>query len=371
MLRYTKQVKSVVQNVAFVEGTTLQPISIPTDLPISRILVTLQGTPVGVSSTPGTLQAPFGIPALAQALGLFTIASSPRDGSDGISVKQLPATMCFFDGWMMSQQKPSFTDLTAATPATFCKVTVPINFMDTRLPKAQQHLTALEAMRYGGQNTLNLSIFTGNLYAAVAVPDRTAIVAGTHSTPIAPGTLTVSVSVEQLVPIGFVWPAFDGPNALPFLDRDFEYTPSSGLNNSQSNNIQLNRRGIQANTFFLVAGQATTTLLETGINNLGSTPVPQLVEKLGAQDKNRIDPLTMQSLSLEHFLAGATWPDGVYGMDDFGSNLNTSYSLTNVQGVHQWDTNLGVNGAYAQQILRMLHITYNASARAKALQPSI
>lgn len=375
MIKYAVQTKNVVQNISYVQGQTLPPISIPTDLPIKRILITLSGTPTGSvgGGAAGALNNAFTIPALAAALGTFTIASSPRDGSDGIQIKQLPATMAWFDSWMMKAQQPQFTDISAATPATACNVTVPIEFQDTRLPIEQQHLTALEAMRYGGQNTLNLSIFTGFLQAAVTIPDQVAIGGGTYSgAAVGVGTLVISVNVEQLVPIGFQWPAFNGKGAFPFLDRDFEYVPMAGLSNSQSNGIQLNRRNIQANTWWLNSSRVVTTFVESGVNNLGSTPTPQLVEKLGATDKNRVDPGSLRAQTLQHFLSGTTLPAGIYGVDDWQSNLDLMYSLANVQGVHQWDLNLGTTpGGATDQVVRVFHVTYNPSAAAKPFVNSL
>jgi hypothetical protein len=243
--------------------------------------------------------------------------------------------------------------------------------MDERLPIEQQVFTCLEAQRYGGANTLNLSIFTGQLInTGQAVPDQTAIVGGDNV--ITPGTLALTVTVEQIVPIGWNWPDFTGVNAMPMLDRDWEYLNQSGLNNSQSNNIQLNRRQIQANTYFFQAGQ-DASLIETAVNNLSVSPIPQMVEKIGAQDQNRLDGATLQNEALQHFLAGATsWPAGIYAVDDWKSNAQFGYSLRNVQGVHSWDLNMGPTpGGAVQQISRMLHITYNASHSARAKAPGI
>ena len=370
-LNYKRQIKQVVQNVAWAPGATLQPIPLPTDLPISKILVTLAGAPSITASVTGTLQAPI-VPAVCQLLGLLSIQAGARDGSDGIQVKNLPATMAFLDSWLMNEQKPLFTEITPATGNNAVQVTVPIHFLDEHLPVDQQLFTALEAPRYGGANSLSLSIFTGQLQAAAGVPDQTAIVGGTYSVATA-GTLVISVSVEQIVPIGWVWPDWSGPLALPMMDRDFEVLVQSGLNNSQSNNIQLNRRGIQSKTIFFQAGQAVTTLAETGYNNLGVTPIPQLVERIGAQDQNRLDGPSLQSNALQKFFSGsaAVWPAGLYIVNDWADNLDFSYSLRTVQGVHSWDLNMGANGGYTQQINRLVHITYNPSTALRAKKPSL
>lgn len=374
---FTKQMLNVVQNVAWLPGTTLQPISIPTDLPISRIDITLTGSPTGSvgGGSAGALQNIFTTPAIAQALGLISLSGKSRDNQPGVQIKQVPAWSLWWDAWLLLQSKPDFTDISATTPAAALAVTVPIMFMDPRLPVPQQWSTALEATRFGGQNNLNLMIQTGQLQQATATPDQCVIAGGVYSgAPLGAGTLVVTVTIEQLVPMGnMVWPSWNDPNnALPFLDVEWEYSAQLGLPVANANGVQLNSRGVQAYTHWFNSGAVVTTLAESGVNNLGIAQSQFIIEKIGTLQKNRIDGPTLRSRDTQNFLQTGSFPTGAYSIDDWKDDLGKAYSLALWQGNHQYDTNMGaIPGGFATQNLRLLHKTYNPSLRAKQLNPTL
>lgn len=365
MFPYKKVWKSIVQNLTFVEGQNLRDIALPTDYPISRINIRLSGTPTGTTVAPGTLQNPHW-PALCNALGLISIEGTPLDGSKGVQVKNVPAGALWLRSWMMLGVQPRVTDLTVGAIATACNVNVPLIFMDPRLPKREQLLTALEAPRYASANGqgLVLKIQTGNLQETTgALVDQVAIVGGTYTAPAA-GTLVVDVSVEQLVPLKGAFPSFNAAGAIPFLDLNLGYQALPALSQANSNGVTLMGRGLQVETFWLDSDRDANQI-ETPVNNLGVTPTPRLEEKLGTQQVQTFDPNQMQDQDLEEFLPAATsWPDGVYITNDNDNDLAMTYELYTQAATHSWDLNMGAS-SLVDSVVRQLQVTYEVSRKAR------
>ncbi len=365
MFAYKIVTKVVKQNITYVEGQNLPDIPLPTDYPIARVTVRLSGVPTGVTVAPGTLQNPHW-PALCNALGQFTIEGKPLDGSTGVQIKNVAAGALWLRTWMMTGVQPRVTDLTVGDIATACNVSVPIVFMDPRLPLEERLVTALEATRYASANGqgLVLKILTGNLQEATGVlVDMAAIVGGTYTAPAA-GTLVVDVSVDQLVPLQGAFPSFDSPRAIGFLDLSLGYSALAAISQANSNGVTLMDRGLQIETFWLNSDR-DADYLETPVNNLGVTPVPQLVEKLGATQVQTFDPNQMQDADLEEFLPAATdWPDGVYITNDNNNDLKTTYQLYKQAATHSWDLNMGAS-SLVDSVVRKLQVTYEVSRKAR------
>ncbi len=360
---YFKHVfKTIKQNFTFALGQSLQAFNLPTDLPISKITVRLSGIPGGTSSGAGTLQNALW-PAIANMLGYISIEGSAKDGTT-LQVKNIPAGALWLRSYLMNKTMPPFTELTPGTPATACSITVPLHFMDTRLPKEQQILTALDARRYGGGNntSLTMQIDTGNLQATTgALVDRTAIVGGTYANLTA-GTLVLSVVVEQLQPMDGVLPEYDAPNALGFMDLALEYRASPALSQANSSDFPLNYKGIEAEIYWLDCDRDANQI-ETAVNNLGVTPVQRLVEKLGAVNIQDPDPFQLQDANLQDYLPAATvWPTGLYAQNSWRRDLRSAPNFIKNNSAHTFDLNMGPS-SLVDSIVRLLHVTYNPSRK--------
>lgn len=385
---FKRKITSLVQGQAWTAGGTLPTIQLPTDAPITKLIVRIYGTPAATTSSAGTANTPWVsgstpiVPAMAGALGKYTINGSTQDGSLGIQMQNIPFQQASLDSYLMTgclAYNPA-NDVDAAALASAIDITVPIHFMDERLPDSQNYLTALEAMRYGNTKNLNLVIVAGYLTSGQAgvtpgFNDNIAIAGGTY-TGVGPGTLVVDVDVEQLIPQNFEWPVPDnwtkpdpkGPQPLPTFDRNFEYQPYPSWPISDSNGVDLNQRRVQLQTIFQsTAVSSSGTGDEVGQNNLGISPTPKLIQKLGANPIIQPRPTALQAdANLKTaYGPGAIWPDGLYYYDDSNGNLNNAPSLYKVAGVLSWDLNEGtLPSGQSQQNGRILHITYTPSRAA-------
>lgn len=373
---FTRKLTTLVQGMGWAPGATLNQVQIPTDAPVTKLLVRLYGTPAGTTSAAGTANSPFApwVPAAALALGMFTINGSPQDGSDGIQLKNIPAWLFCMRSYLMNGTlSGANTDITPSAIATYLDITVPIQFMDESLPDSQAFLTCLEAMRYGNTKNLNLQILCGQLQQTDPTFDTTAVAGGTY-TGVGAGSLSVDVIVEQLIPTNFEWPtpsqgytwSKPGPSdsLLPMLDLDLEYQPYPDLVISKSNGMDLNRRRLQFYTLFMnTAYPSSGAQAEVGINNFGTGSVPQIVKRLGGNIIQNPTPNLLQSDAVLKRLYGNTaWLNGLYLWSDDDSNINNAPSYQLENGVLSWDLNEGtLPSGYGQQNGRILHTTYNPS----------
>lgn len=365
---FKRQLKWLVQGIPVVEGGTTQAQNLPTDLPLSALVFRIYGAPVGEGGTAATLNAPFGvdassnpiIPAIANLLGLVTVIGKPQDGSDGLNVNNIPGGQIALDSFLMNGKVVSTNiDFNVDTPTDPVDFTTFLHFEDVRLPM-NSFLTALEAMRYGDDKDLQVKVKFGSLNDATLDPDLSVSVGGTYETPLGVGTLVLDIGYIQLVPTNFTWPAWNGPNPLPTMDRDFEYLNSLDITQSQGQNFTLSRRRIQSNTIFQLT-EVLESGVEQGYNNLGVAPQPFLQQKLGGQILDQPDPYQMQGFAeIDTLYGNLGIPAGIYFWNDWADSLSNLVSLLTAKGTHAWDTDPGPNAD--EQNLRCLHITYNPSA---------
>lgn len=364
---YKTRTKVVAQNIPWVAGSNLRDIALPTDYPIARVIIKLAGTPAGTTVGAGTPQNTFW-PALANALGQITVEGTPLDGSEGIQIRNVAAGALWHRSWMLWKVQPAVMDLNPAALATECSISVPLDFLDPRLPLASQLVSALEAPRYGGgqQSSLNLKILTGNLTAGNgSKTDLVGLVGGNYTTP-GPGTLTVTVSVIQLVPISGAFPRWDSASPLPFMDLALEYIPNPAIAQNSTNGFVLQKRGIQAETFFFDCDRDANQI-EVAVNNLGVSPQNQLVENLGTNPINTFDPGQMRDDDLGQYLpAAAAFPTGCYFTNDWHNDLTRAYYLYRQSATHSWDLNMGPS-SLTDSLLRVHHVTYNMSREMRRL----
>lgn len=375
---FKKQTQYLQQGIPYVPGATTQPYYLPTDLPLESIFFRIHGTPaVTTVTTAATLNAPwatdaFGnrcVPALANALGTVTMTGKPQDGSDGINVNNIPAALLALDSYLMTGTVPSSdVDFSVSSPATACSSTVTLHFADLRLSDDTYFLTALEAMRYGDDKALSVALKMGELNDATLNPDYSVSVGGTY-VGLTAGTLKIDIGYTQLVPTNFTWPEYavdDNGNAvsgMPTFDRDFEYDANLGITQAQSNNLNLSRRRLQANTLFIET-QVASSGVEQGVNGLGISPNTYLEQKLGGNSLDKLDPFQMIEFAQNNQMFGHSGiPTGVYSYDDWNDSLANAVSLITAKGSHTWNTNAGPNSLSLNE--RILHITYNPSARAQ------
>ncbi len=361
-MNFKRLQRTIIQGVPWKPGQSLQQIPIPTDLAISKLVVRLSGRANITTGSPGVIQGtPW--PAAANLLGLLTLNGSSADGTDGIKVENIGAGALWLRSWMMHATQPKFVDVNPADPSQEISISIPINFMDERLDRKNAFMTALEAMRFGGGNSnsaLTLQIKTGRLFAADGFdPDNAAIIGGDYS-GFDPGTLEISVVAECLQPVGWNWPHFDKGMPMPMFDLDLEYITNPAISQPNTNNFPLQRKGFQAETFFMSCDRDGDGV-ETPKNNLGATGGKRLVEKIGGSIQQDPDPNQLQDDNLAKYLPAATaWPVGLYISNDWDNNLRSARHFLKNVAAHTWDLNKGPSTAQ-DSLLRVLHVTYNPS----------
>ena len=337
----------------FSESSTLNPINIPTDNPVAEINLNLNGTITCTNANTNDVESNL-VPAMMQLLGLISIIGSPLDGSRGVRVNNVPASMLWLLDRFLAKAVPNDSGPNAALTAQVYAINsdLTLRFYDPLWPQDQWANGFFRGSRYTNpQLQINTGVLAG---ANGGVNDQTAFVGD----PTYTYALQVAASVNQVLGLKM------GPKDK-CLDLAIEYLPQLGITSdlTRANSITMSDRMLQGYLFLL--NSAVASGLETGVNNLGVNGGGFIETRFGNTPQNFYYPNQIRAIDKKTFLTGAeVLPDGVYIQDDLGHDLRgwRNKTLQNTAGIYYLDTNLGALPAtYDSQNVRVLHQSWNLS----------